>query len=57
MIQSAGQLPGNNHPEDTPPNPLNTTFNYNSLKETVMKLDFHKELDFSHLKSSRWVSY
>jgi integrase len=27
------------------------------LKETVMKLDFHKELDFSHLKSSRWVSY
>jgi integrase len=26
------------------------------LKETVMKLDFHKELGFSHLKSSRWVS-
>ena len=26
------------------------------LKETVLKLDFHKELDFSHLKSSRWVS-
>jgi len=25
------------------------------LKETVSKLDFHKELDFSHLKSSRWT--
>jgi|GEM_PF-2360777 len=26
------------------------------LKETVMKLDFHKELGFGHLKSSRWVN-
>jgi hypothetical protein len=28
IIQSAGLLPVNNHPEDTPPNPLNTTFDY-----------------------------
>ena len=26
------------------------------LKEAVMKLDFHKELGFGHLKSSRWVN-
>ena len=28
MIQSAEQLWPNNRPEDTPPNPSNTTFNY-----------------------------
>ena len=26
------------------------------LKEAVIKLDFHEELNFSHLKSSKWVS-
>ena len=31
IIQSAGLLPVNNHPEDTPPNLLNTTFDYISF--------------------------
>ena len=30
IIQSAEQLSGNKCPEDTPPNPLNTTFDYSS---------------------------
>jgi hypothetical protein len=37
IIQSAEQLSGNKCPEDTPPNPLNTTFDYNSC---VFSLDF-----------------
>jgi len=30
VVQNAGLLPRNNLPEDTPPNPSNTTFDYSS---------------------------
>ncbi|RZB35163.1 MAG: dTDP-glucose 4,6-dehydratase [Desulfobacteraceae bacterium Eth-SRB1] len=43
IIQSAGLLPVNNHPEDTPPNSLNTTFDYISTFNLLELVRSHKD--------------
>jgi len=54
LLKVVGLLPVNNHPEDTPPNTLNTTFDYISMKLGISRF---RMLHFKQKTRFNWKQH